>query len=114
LVTAVDPLVATGGAALTAPPWQLLQVAVFWRTPLMCSVVAEVPVPVKMMPPEVFTTVLWHGLHAVVGADFDTVVWTGSFGAAPWHEPQVALVAVFQVQIVMAPFWAAVSDAPWQ
>src|SRR5512137_2051917 len=61
LLVAVVPLVATGGAALTAPPWQLLQAAVLCRVPLMCSVVADVPVPVKMIPPEVFTTVLWHG-----------------------------------------------------
>ena len=81
---------------------------------IVAAVVAAVPVPVKMMPPEVFTTVLWQGLQAVVGAVFETVVWTGSLGAAPWQEPQVALVAVFQVQTVMAPFCWAVSDAPWQ
>jgi hypothetical protein len=67
-----------------------------------------------MMPPEVFTTVLWQGLQAVAGADLETEVWTASFGAAPWQEPQVALVAVFQVQVRMEPFWLAASDAPWQ
>src|SRR5512139_1513247 len=82
LLLAVVPLVASGGAALTAPPWQLLQAAVFCRVPLMCSVAAAVPVPVKMMPPEVLTTVLWHGLQVPkFVADFDTLVWTGSFGA---------------------------------
>ena len=110
----IEPLVASGGAALTAPPWQLLQAAVLWRVPLMWSVVADVPVPVKMMPPEVLTTVPWHGLHAVAAADFDTVVWTGSFGAAPWHEPQVALVAVFHCHVATDPRWFALSDAPWQ
>jgi hypothetical protein len=114
LVVTVVPLVASGGAALTAPPWQLLQAAVFWRLPLMWSVVAAAPVPVKMMPPEVFTTVLWQGLQAVAAADFDTVVWTGSFGAAPWQEPQVALVVVFHCQVATEPRCAAVSDAPWQ
>jgi hypothetical protein len=66
------------------------------------------------MLPDVFTVVAWHGLHAVAAADFDTLVWTGSFGADPWHEPQVALVVVVQVQVVMLPRCWAVSDAPWQ
>ncbi len=113
-VGSVVPDVAVGGAAFVPLPWQLLHCAVFCRVPFTCSVVADVPVPLKMIPPDVFTTVLWHGLQAVVAADFDTVVWTASPGAAPWQLPHVALTAVFQLQTVMAPFCWAVSDAPWQ
>jgi hypothetical protein len=114
LVVAVVPLVATGGAAFTPDPWQLVQVALVCRAPLMCSVVADVPVPLKTIPPAAFTTAAWHGLHAVAGDGFATDVCAASFGGDAWHDPQVALVVVVHVQLVTLPRCAAVSDAPWQ
>jgi hypothetical protein len=67
-----------------------------------------------MIPPEVFTTAAWHGLHAVVGDGFATDVWAASLGGDPWHDPQVASVVEVHVQVVIEPRWLSASDAPWQ
>ena len=61
---------AVGGALFVPLPWQLWQVTPVPRfgAPSMCSVVAAAPEPVKTIPPEPFTVVLWQFTQRVVDA----------------------------------------------